>query len=93
MLSGRLGPAAATHCHNQVLPGVNDSQVLVLAGGDKEAPVVVPADIVDEVGVQVIQGQERLPSAHVPEDDDVVAPCRKEGELGKGQNEASVSLA
>lgn len=49
--------AAITHCHDKMLPGVNDAQVFVFACSDEEAAVAVPTDIVDEVSVQVIQGQ------------------------------------
>lgn len=66
--------AATTHGHHEVLPGVYDAQVFVLAGGDKEAATVIPTDIVDKVSVQVIQCQEGLPSTHVPEDDHIVSP-------------------
>lgn len=80
--------AAITHCHNKMLPGVNDAQVFVFACSDEEAAVVVPTDIIDEVSVQVIQGQECLPSAHIPEDDHVVAPWWRKAELRKGPKES-----
>jgi len=74
---GRWGDAAGvTHRHDLLLAGVDDADLLVLAGGDEEAAGAVPAHVVDEVGVDVLQRQQHLPRAHVPEDHQVVAACR-----------------
>lgn len=66
------GHGGRTHRHDLLLAGVDDADLLVLAGGDEEAAVAVPAHVVDEVGVHILQHQQHLPRAHVPEDHQVV---------------------
>lgn len=40
---------------------------------------MVPADVVDEVGVQAVQAVQLLRRAHVPDEHHVVAACRAGG--------------
>lgn len=62
----------ATNCSDLGLAWVNDAHFLVLACGADEAAIVVPADAEDHVWVQVIQGDESLTSAHVPDQNHVI---------------------
>lgn len=60
------------YSNNHLLAGVNDTDGLVLAGGDDLATVAVPADAVNDVRVHVLKGDHSLTCAHVPDDDLVV---------------------
>lgn len=62
-----------TYGNDLLLARVDDAHFLVLAGGADEAAVAVPADAVDDVWVHLIQGDERLTRAHVPDHDHVIA--------------------
>ena len=73
-----------TYSNNLILAGVDDSDGLVLAGGADEAPVAVPAHIVNDVRVPVLQGDHSLCCAHVPDDDLVVTTWRQsEGKVSR----------
>lgn len=63
-----------TYRHNLFFTGVDDADLLVLAGGAEEAAVAAPADTKDNVGVHVLEVDHGLSRAHVPNDDLVVAP-------------------
>lgn len=56
-----------------LLARVDDAHFLVLAGGADEAAVAVPARTEDDVWVHVLQRDECLARAHVPDHDRVIA--------------------
>ena len=70
------GPSAAPHRDHGALAGVQDTQGLVLAGGQDLGAVPVPAGAVDEVGVHGVHPHHLLSAGHVPQDQYVVAACR-----------------
>lgn len=55
-----------------LLAGVDDTDGLVLAGGADKATVAVPAHVVNDIRVHVLQGDHGLSCAHVPDDDLVI---------------------
>lgn len=57
---------------------VDDTQSLVLADGADGTAVLVPADTVNEVRVGVVQLVHKLPRAHVPHTNHVIAAWREE---------------
>ena len=65
------GTFQRTHRDHLSLAGVADPQPAVLAGGAEQAAVAVPADVVDEVRV-VVHGDQGLPSAHVPDYNQII---------------------
>lgn len=66
-----------TYSNNLLLPGVDDTDSLVFAGGADQAPVAIPGRTVNDIRVHVLQGNHGLACAHVPDDDLVVATCRR----------------
>lgn len=66
-----------TYGNNLLLPGVDDTDRLVFAGGADEAPVAIPDRTVNNIRVHVLQGNHSLACAHVPDDDLVVATCQR----------------
>lgn len=64
-----------THREDGALAGVQQTQSLVFAGGEDPGSVAVPAGAVDHVRVH-IDPHHRLPTGHVPKDDDVVTACK-----------------
>lgn len=62
-----------TYRNDLLFTGVDDADLLVLAGGAEEAAIAAPADTKDNIGVHVLQVDHGLPRAHVPNDDLVVA--------------------
>lgn len=65
---------ASTYHNNLFFTGVDDADLLVLAGGAKKAAVAAPADTKDNIRVHVLQVDHGLSRAHVPNDDLVVTP-------------------
>lgn len=63
---------AFTYSNHFPFAGVTHTQTSVFASGAEQAAVSVPADAVDEVRV-VVHGEQGLPRAHVPDDDQVIA--------------------
>ena len=57
-------PSGAAYRHQGPPAGVDDAHALVLARGAEEAAVAVPADVVDEVGVQAVQAVQLNFSSH-----------------------------
>lgn len=80
------GRPLETHRHDLLLPGVNHTDFLLLGGRADEAAVAVPADIVDHVLVHVVQVDQGLPGAHVPDDDGVVTAWGRGGGGGRGRS-------
>lgn len=72
-------PSRPSYRHQDAPAGVDDAHALVLAGGAEEAAVAVPADIVDEVGVQAVQAVQLLRRAHVPDEHHIVTACQAGG--------------
>ena len=66
--------SVSTYCHNLFLAGVDDADLLVLAGGAEQAAIAVPADTKDNLRVHVLQVDHGLSRAHIPDDDLVVTP-------------------
>lgn len=66
--------AVSTYRNNLFFTGVDDADLLVLAGGAEQAAVAAPADTKDNIRVHVLQVDHGLSRAHVPNDDLVVAP-------------------
>lgn len=64
----------STYRNNLFFTGVDDADLLVLAGGAKKAAVTTPADTKDNIRVHVLQVDHGLSRAHVPNDDLVVTP-------------------
>lgn len=62
----------ATNCSDLGLAWVNDAHFLVLAGGTDEAAIAVPAHTEDHVWVHVIQCDEGLASAHIPDQNHII---------------------
>ena len=65
---------AFTYCHNLLFTGVDDADLLVLAGGAQQAAIAAPADAKDNIRVHVLQVDHGLSRAHIPDDDLVVTP-------------------
>lgn len=61
-----------TYGDDLLLPGVDDADSLVFAGGADEATVAIPGRTVNNIRVHVLQGNHSLACAHVPDDDLVV---------------------
>lgn len=57
---------------------VDDTQSLVLADGAHSTAILVPADTVDQVRVGISQLVHKLPSAHVPHTNHIIAAWREE---------------
>lgn len=76
-MSGGRGPVRAlpweTHRDDGALAGVQDAELLVLAGSEDAGPVRVPAGTVDHVRVQRVHTQHGLATRHVPQDEHVIA--------------------
>lgn len=68
-----------THKQDGSLAGVQDSQLLVLAGREDSGSVSVPADAVDHVAVDAVDPHHGLAAGHVPQDDHVIAGWGEEG--------------
>lgn len=66
------GSPLETHRDDLLLPGVDHADLLVFGGRADQAAVAVPAYIVDHVLVHVVQVDQGLPGAHVPDKDGVV---------------------
>lgn len=64
----------STYRNNLLFTGVDDADLLVLAGGAQQAAIGAPADTKDNVRVHVLQVDHGLSRAHIPNDDLVVAP-------------------
>lgn len=62
----------STYSNNHLLAGINDTNGLVLAGSADEAPVAIPAHVVNDIRVHVLQGDHSLSCARIPDDDLVV---------------------
>lgn len=72
-----------TYSDDRPTAGVDDTYGLVLAGGADEAAVAIPGRAVDEVGVEILQGDHGLAGAHVPDDDLVVTTCTPRPTTGR----------
>lgn len=72
-----------THKEDGSLAGVEDSQLLVLAGREDSGAVAVPADTVDHVAVDAVHPDDSLATGHVPQDDHVIAAWGEEGKEGE----------
>lgn len=66
--------SASTYRDNLLFTGVDDADLLVLAGGAEQAAVAAPADTKDNIRVHVLQVDHGLSRAHVPNDNLVVTP-------------------
>lgn len=66
--------SVSTYRDNLFFAGVDDADLLVLAGGAEQAAVAAPADTKDNIGVHVLQVDHGLARAHIPDDDLVVTP-------------------
>lgn len=64
-----------THKDNGALARVQQTQSLVFTGGEDPGAVPVPAGAVYHVGVH-INPHHRLPTSHIPKDNDVVTACK-----------------
>lgn len=64
---------APTYRNDLLFTGVDDADLLVLAGGAEEAAIAAPADTKDNIRVHVLQVDQGLSRAHVPNEDLVVA--------------------
>lgn len=62
-----------THKEDGSLAGVQDSQLLVLAGCEDPGSVAVPAGAVDHVAVDAVHPDHGFATGHVPQDDHVIA--------------------
>lgn len=63
----------STYRNDLTFTGVDDADLLVLAGSAEEAAVAAPADTIDNIRVHVLQVDHGLSRPHVPNDDLVVA--------------------
>lgn len=63
---------AVTHGHDLPFTGVDDADLLVLAGGTQQAAIAAPADTKDDIRVHVLQADHGLARAHIPDEDLVV---------------------
>lgn len=61
-----------TYSNNLPFAGVDDTDGFVLAGSADKATIAVPAYIVNDIRVHVLQVNHGLTCAHVPDDDLVV---------------------
>ena len=75
---------ACAYRDHGALAWVQDTQGLVLAGGQDLGAVPVPAGAVDEVCVDRVHPHHLLPAGHVPQDQHVVTACR--GRPGAAQD-------
>lgn len=66
--------SASTYRDDLLFTGVDDADLLVLAGGAEQAAVAAPADTKDNIRVHVLQVDHGLSRAHVPNDNLVVTP-------------------
>lgn len=72
-LKRRRSSKRRTYKQDGSLAGVQDSQLLVLAGGEDSGSVPAPAGAVDHVGVDAVDPHHGLATGHVPQDDHVIA--------------------
>lgn len=80
-LKRRRSSRRRTYKQDGSLVGVQDSQLLVLAGGEDSGSVPVPAGAVDHVSVDAVDPHHGLAAGHVPQDDHVIAAW---GQGGRG---------
>lgn len=56
------------HSNNRLLAGVDDTNALIFAGSADEAAAAVPANVVNDIRMHVLQGDHGFTCAHVPDD-------------------------
>lgn len=61
-----------TYSNNLPFAGVNDADGLILAGSADKATVAIPAHVVNDIRMHVLQGNCGLTCAYVPDDDLVI---------------------
>lgn len=64
-----------TYSNNLLLAGVNNPDGLVLAGSADKASIAVPAHIVNDIRMHVLQVDHGLTGAHIPDDYLVITTC------------------
>lgn len=63
-----------THSHHLSLARVTNTKTPIFASCAKQASVVIPADVVDEVWV-IFHCDQWLSGAHIPDYDQVITAC------------------
>lgn len=61
-----------TYSNNLLFPRINYSHFLVFGSRADQTAIPVPADIVNHVGMHVVQVYQGFPGPHVPDDDGVI---------------------
>lgn len=63
----------STYGDELLLAGVNDAHFLVLASSADEAAVAAPAHAENDIGMHVVQRNQRLARPNIPDHDHIVA--------------------